>query len=78
MFNPSDREFRILEKIAKFKKRKATVKRVKRKPIKNYQNAVGRYDSKQNQLKQVENILFNAPKGQKATVTLEKVLKLIK
>ena len=45
MFNPNDREFRILEKIAKFKKRKATtVKRVKRKPIKNY-NAVGRYDS---------------------------------
>ncbi len=70
MFNPSDREYRILEKIAKFKKRKATVKRVKTKPIKNYQ--------KQNQLKQVENILFNAPKGQKATVTLEKVLKLIK
>ena len=70
MFNPSDREYRILQKIAKFKKRKATVKRVKRKPIKNY--------NKQNQLKQVENILFNSPKGQKATVTLEKVLKLIK
>ena len=70
MFNPSDREFRILEKIAKFKKRKTVVKRVKRKPINNY--------NKQNQLKQVENILFNSPKGQKASVTLEKVLKLIK
>ncbi len=70
MFNPNDREYKILQKIAKFKKRKTVVKRVKRKPIKNY--------NKQNQLKQVENILFNTPKGQKATVTLEKVLKLIK
>ena len=70
MFNPNDREFRILQKIAKFKKRKTVVKRVKRKPIKNY--------NKQQQMQQVENILFNSPKGQKATVTLEKVLKLIK
>ena len=29
-------------------------------------------------MQQIENILFNSPKGQKATVTLEKVLKLIK
>ena len=29
MFNPNDREFRILQKIAKFKKRKTVVKRVK-------------------------------------------------
>ena len=70
MFNPNDREYRILQKIAKFKKRKTVVKRVKRKPINNYQ--------KQQQMQQVENILFNSPKGQKATVTLEKVLKLIK
>jgi len=30
------------------------------------------------QLQKVEDVLFNPPKGQKATVTLDKVLKLLK
>jgi len=69
MFNPTDREKRVLDKIKAIKK--PTQKIVVKQPKKVL--------SKQEmQLKKVNDILFKTPKGEKATVTLEKVLKLIK
>ena len=67
MWNQKPREQRILERIQGIKKRK---KVVVRKPKKNLKD--------EKQLQKVEDIVFNHPKGQKATVTLDKVLKLLK
>jgi hypothetical protein len=67
MWNQKPREQRILERIQGIKKRK---KVVVRKPKKNLKD--------EKQLQKIEDVLFNPPKGQKATVTLDKVLKLLK
>ena len=67
MWNQKPREQRILERIQSIKKRK---KVVVRKPKKNLKD--------EKQLQKIEDVLFNPPKGQKATVTLDKVLKLLK
>lgn len=69
MFNPNDRERRVLDKIKAIKK--PTKKIVVNQPKKVLSN-------QEQKLKQVEDILFKTPKGEKPTVTLEKVLKLIK
>jgi hypothetical protein len=68
MWNQKPREQRILERIQSIKKK--TKKVVVRKPKKNLKD--------EKQLQKVEDIVFNHPKGQKATVTLDKVLKLLK
>ena len=68
MWNPNNTEQRILERIQSIKKK--TKKVVVRKPKKNLKD--------EKQLQKVEDIVFNHPKGQKATVTLDKVLKLLK
>ena len=68
MWNQKPREQRILERIQSIKKK--TKKVVVRKPKKNLKD--------EKQLQKVEDIVFNHPKGQNATVTLDKVLKLLK
>ena len=68
MCNQKPREQRILERIQSIKKK--TKKVVVRKPKKNLKD--------EKQLQKIEDVLFNPPKGQKATVTLDKVLKLLK
>ena len=68
MWNPNNTERRILDKIKAIKKPKRKI--VVRKPKKNLKD--------EKQLQKIEDVLFNPPKGQKATVTLDKVLKLLK
>ena len=68
MWNPNNTERRILDKIKAIKKPKRKI--VVRKPKKNLKD--------EKQLQKVEDVLFYPPKGQKATVTLDKVLKLLK
>ncbi|MDA7808355.1 hypothetical protein N8971_02595 [Flavobacteriaceae bacterium] len=68
MWNPNNTERRILDKIKAIKKPNRKI--VVRKPKKNLKD--------EKQLQKIEDVLFNPPKGQKATVTLDKVLKLLK
>ena len=68
MWNPNNTERRILDKIKGIKKPKRKI--VVRKPKRNLKD--------EKQLQKIEDVLFNPPKGQKATVTLDKVLKLLK
>ena len=68
MWNPNNTERRILDKIKAIKKPNRKI--VVRKPKKNLKD--------EKQLQKIEDVLFNPPKGQKATVTLDNVLKLLK